>query len=334
MLFLRSSILGTQWNVDPQGSRSVSYVDVQDSRNINGSLIGAVNSVDSSNNNGWLFPAGGSMFSLVSPNNRVYVHDERPTFSWRPPSSLAMFDAAKDYSLYVDNGQGYDFSIEGIPAQPRDGKRTYETPTYIEQFINWDDPVLSARMISVTTKSSNEWKQDQHDGRLTEGRRNWKIKFTDNSNTTYELSNEIFADFTSPATSINQINSKRYLKGTIIVLPKSTLYGRVYDALGGTQDDRKVASGIKEFTVSIKMKIWGPLYLPVLTETIPVQHNYFETTGSLVEDNTKNDSSKFSTFSYMPSMKLPAGSYQLTLTAKDYADNSTTQPQTYSLQIR
>jgi len=59
LLLLRSSASGTQWNIDPQGTRSVSYVDVQDSNNINAAQISASNSVDSGNNTGWIFATGG-----------------------------------------------------------------------------------------------------------------------------------------------------------------------------------------------------------------------------------------------------------------------------------
>ncbi|MGD2279517.1 MAG: DUF2341 domain-containing protein, partial [Candidatus Omnitrophota bacterium] len=50
---LRSTEDGTQWNIDPQGARNVSYVDVKDSNNTNATNITATNSIDSLNNTGW-----------------------------------------------------------------------------------------------------------------------------------------------------------------------------------------------------------------------------------------------------------------------------------------
>src|SRR5437660_4792808 len=59
LLSLRSDVPGTQWQLDPQGTRTISYLDVQDSYNINGTRINAVgtNSVNSLNNTGWKFVA-------------------------------------------------------------------------------------------------------------------------------------------------------------------------------------------------------------------------------------------------------------------------------------
>jgi len=57
LLLLRSSSDGTQWRIDPQGTRTISYLDVKDSNNANTSPIDAVgtNSVDSNNNTNWQF---------------------------------------------------------------------------------------------------------------------------------------------------------------------------------------------------------------------------------------------------------------------------------------
>ncbi|MBI4944791.1 MAG: DUF2341 domain-containing protein, partial [Bacteroidetes bacterium] len=53
---LRSSGSGTnQWYIDPQGTRNVTYVDVQNSNNINTTIINARHSTDSGNNINWFF---------------------------------------------------------------------------------------------------------------------------------------------------------------------------------------------------------------------------------------------------------------------------------------
>lgn len=56
-LSLRSSSAGTQWTIDPQGARSIQYLDVQDSDNA-GAAISTVGLfiTDSGNNTGWQFP--------------------------------------------------------------------------------------------------------------------------------------------------------------------------------------------------------------------------------------------------------------------------------------
>jgi len=52
-IVLRSSSAGTQWKIDPQGSRQVRRVDVKDSNNVNATAIAAANSTDSGNNTNW-----------------------------------------------------------------------------------------------------------------------------------------------------------------------------------------------------------------------------------------------------------------------------------------
>ncbi|MDD5693215.1 MAG: hypothetical protein PHU86_01970, partial [Patescibacteria group bacterium] len=50
---LRSTSSGTRFNIDPQGTRYVSNVDVKDSSNINATVINPAGSVDSGNNINW-----------------------------------------------------------------------------------------------------------------------------------------------------------------------------------------------------------------------------------------------------------------------------------------
>jgi len=58
-LVLRSTESGTQWEIDPQGTRDVSYVDVKDSKNVNSTAISASNSTNSGNNTNWSIPSDG-----------------------------------------------------------------------------------------------------------------------------------------------------------------------------------------------------------------------------------------------------------------------------------
>ncbi|MBI2870076.1 MAG: YncE family protein, partial [Candidatus Omnitrophica bacterium] len=53
LLSLRSSASGTQWRIDPQGTRSISFVDVMDSYNIHTTVIGPASSTNSGNNTNW-----------------------------------------------------------------------------------------------------------------------------------------------------------------------------------------------------------------------------------------------------------------------------------------
>jgi hypothetical protein len=69
-IILRSSTPGSQWNIDPQGARDVSYVQVSDSRNINGLAITPVNSINSGNNTNWNFGGG------TNENTRTLIPGE------------------------------------------------------------------------------------------------------------------------------------------------------------------------------------------------------------------------------------------------------------------
>ncbi len=62
LIILRSSIAGTQWKIDPFAT-NISYVDVQDSDNINPTIITAANSTNSGNNINWFF---GSYYLSIS----------------------------------------------------------------------------------------------------------------------------------------------------------------------------------------------------------------------------------------------------------------------------
>jgi len=53
LIVLRSTVSGSQWNINPQGTRSVSFVDVKDSNNSNVTVITVANSEDSGNNTNW-----------------------------------------------------------------------------------------------------------------------------------------------------------------------------------------------------------------------------------------------------------------------------------------
>lgn len=55
LLSLRSSVSGTAWSLDPQGTRAVNFVDVQDSTNVHATPITAYDATDSLRNTNWSF---------------------------------------------------------------------------------------------------------------------------------------------------------------------------------------------------------------------------------------------------------------------------------------
>jgi len=76
-LLLRSSADETQWNIDPQGTKAVSYVDVKDSNNINSTVIGASGSKDRGNNTNWYlvdhFTITGTNPATAGANNELTI---------------------------------------------------------------------------------------------------------------------------------------------------------------------------------------------------------------------------------------------------------------------
>jgi len=84
LLSLRSSLSGTQWQIDPQGTRDIQYADVQDSNNTNATTISAgVGTKDTGNSVGWIFP------TVAAPTETPTIAPP-PTggskgFNWKPP---------------------------------------------------------------------------------------------------------------------------------------------------------------------------------------------------------------------------------------------------------
>ncbi len=137
-LLLRSSVPGTQWNFDPQGPRSLHSLDVQDSNNINGTILATCNSTDSGNNINWAFnPAScgssgsGSSTSqsatcgLPTPGTTpINLYSALPTSG---TSILLTFSSAADpythYALEYGTASG-DYAYGAVDIGPK-GTRQY-----------------------------------------------------------------------------------------------------------------------------------------------------------------------------------------------------------------
>lgn len=78
LITLRSTTAGTQWKVDPQVGRVVTYVDVKDLNNINATVLQIINSTDSGNNTNVLFTSA-STTTTTSSTTTTTVPVERPS---------------------------------------------------------------------------------------------------------------------------------------------------------------------------------------------------------------------------------------------------------------
>lgn len=141
LLILRSSTDGNQWNIDPQGTRVISYVDVQDSHNINATAIIANNSLDSGNNINWQFPV-----PPVDPEEPEEPEDPtdpeeptQPTDPTTPPEEEKPDTDDKDKD---DNGE---IETPTKPGEPTDESNVQDEKTVIQEIFSaqfFKDPIF------------------------------------------------------------------------------------------------------------------------------------------------------------------------------------------------
>ena len=96
-LALRSDTSGQRWNLNPRGGRLVSFLDVQDGRNLSRTVLRPTASHDSGNNLGWVFPVG--------------------TQTWAGTASADWDDAANWSAGFVPN-PGTAVTLAAAPFQP------------------------------------------------------------------------------------------------------------------------------------------------------------------------------------------------------------------------
>lgn len=87
LLNLVSTTTNVQWLLDPQGTRDLGYLYVQDSNNINSTEIvtSGLNITDGGNNTGWLFNSAPDTPTNLGPANLVngsYINNTTPTFNF------------------------------------------------------------------------------------------------------------------------------------------------------------------------------------------------------------------------------------------------------------
>jgi hypothetical protein len=202
----------------------------------------------------------------------------------------------------------------------------YETNKYTIHYDNFNDSDDTNNYISVCTKSSSKWGSDNNDGKLKEGKRNWKVTAYDNAGNTREESRNLLVDRSSPSVEINQLNSVK-ISNTNNTLKTNnttpTIYGKITDSLVGDKTDNKISSGPKSLEVKIeKQNTFGLFYDLHSLSTVNLNETYWTTSGNKITDNSQNISDKYSGFKFTPAKKLSLGNYKLTFTGKDNAGNT------------
>lgn len=110
-LVLDSGTSGTAWNIDPQGSRDIQYVDVSDSTNINATVINVAGtgSVDSGRNIGWIFNNAPTVSSL-GPSSMIgggYISSTQPSFTFTSADS----GDTVSYQIQIDDSSDFSSAI-------------------------------------------------------------------------------------------------------------------------------------------------------------------------------------------------------------------------------
>ncbi|MCK4463476.1 MAG: DUF2341 domain-containing protein, partial [Candidatus Omnitrophica bacterium] len=121
----RSTTDGEQWKIDPQGTRSVSYVDVQDSNNVNATIINPSNSTDSGNNTNW-FPTADSGDGAAEPPEPP----EPPTPPEPPPAPSEPEESEGD-NIIIPDKEPIEKAEDKDPFGPQ-GKENKYNKKYIE----------------------------------------------------------------------------------------------------------------------------------------------------------------------------------------------------------
>lgn len=276
-----------------------------------------------------------SQIDLDSPGENSYTNSERPTFRWKATTDAS---GLSKYVLEIDNPSigssqpSGDFTIDNIPTSRT---TNYETNKYVIQYDNFSDSDSTNNYISVYTKPTTDWGSSENDGKLREGKVRWKVKAVDTTGNETASSRTLFVDRTSPKVEVTQINEiatpAARNDGVKTTDTTPTLFGKIIDPLSAgdtsqTQDEQgpKIASGPKKVDIKIEKKR-GLGYKLNTLYTINMDKPYYTCENKELNDNTKQKCDKYLSFEYTPRENLDLGTYRITLTGQDKADNSSSE---------
>jgi len=294
-----------------------------------------------------------SGFDLQEPGQLAYTDNDRPTFKWRAASNPDATAGLSKYKIEIDNGESHDFAIDNINPSPT---ATDETSQYRVEYQNFEDDDESNNYILVTTKSSLLWGVGNNDGRLKEGKREWKVVAVDRAGNETSQSRTLFVDRTGPTAEVTQVNSlpcqanyssdsTRLVKNTqgdgSCAFSTSdttpTIFGLVTDPLSGESDsnswqvlqNNKVASGPRQVEVRIEKLSSNGIYDLHSLATVNVRENYWADDGGIITDTNRQDADKFSRFEFVPQESLGRGSFRAKLYGRDLTGNTGGQVMVY-----
>lgn len=152
---LRSTASGTQWNIDPQGTRSITYTDVKDSKNTNATGITLSNSVDSGNNTNWVF---GNLVITSDPQT-VTANSETGPFTVEVQNTNGN-TTNSDVTVNLDSDSTGDFQFRATSGGPAVTSVTIPSGSTTMQFF-YIDSVSGTPTITVSAGGYNSGTQQQ-----------------------------------------------------------------------------------------------------------------------------------------------------------------------------
>ncbi len=168
LIVLRSSINSNQWNIDPQGTRNISYVDVRDSSNTNATAISVANSTDSGNNTNWIFTGPAAYLKITGAS-------ATPTAGSNNELTITAYDANGNTAISYTGTKSLTFS--GLSNAPNGTIPTIEGVNIGTSVnISFTDGVSNAGAATLTAYKAESVSLDVTDGTIDS-----------NGNASYEL---------------------------------------------------------------------------------------------------------------------------------------------------
>ncbi len=166
LLSLRSTVPGTQWNIDPQSTRTLSYIDVEDSNNVNATAI-TVAAFDSGNNTNWTFippvSVAGTVYSddgvttmasgrivSVSVNGTATAGTGATAGDGTYSISNVFMNAGDVLTLYLD-----DNTEKGVTVTVADGSDMTGIDIYQDDLITRCDNSCALSNANLSTADAN-----------------------------------------------------------------------------------------------------------------------------------------------------------------------------------
>jgi len=146
-------------------------------------------------------------FTLISPKQEEHISSEnlRPFFKWKAESVDKQLMVDK-YTFEVgETATGSSefkriYNIENIPAKPTVGGYKHEEDKYIAYYGGYGDDDVSDpstfenNYISIHTKESSKWKNNENNGELKIGKLTWKVSAIDGKGNRQREARGLFVD--------------------------------------------------------------------------------------------------------------------------------------------